>query len=361
MKILLALLMFGVLIFVHEIGHFIAARAFGVKVNEFALGMGPKIFSYKSQKSGTVYSLRLFPVGGFNDIEGENGDSTDDAAFCTKAVWKRMIIIVSGAALNLLFAVILMAGIVIATDKLGSTVVAAFTSNDSAQGEDAEGSETGTEFVGAVSNTAEKLAVGDKIVKINGKRVHIIDELVYTIAFECVEPADVTVIRNGETTVITDVVFPTYESSGIVFGSIDFSVYREEKNFGSIMKHSWFKCVSSMETIWESLFGLVSGKYGVEHVSGPVGVTDALGDAAESGTLTVLNMVVIISMNLGVFNLLPIPALDGGRLVFLIIEAIRRKPIRHDIEATVHTVGILVLMSIMVLVTFKDVFVIFKK
>jgi len=363
LSILIAILVFGVLIFVHELGHFLAARAFGVKVNEFAVGMGPKLLSHKSERSGTVYSLRALPFGGFNSIEGENGDSTDDAAFCVKPVWQRMIIIVAGAAFNLIFAVIVMCIIVIATDKLGSTIVAQFPEpvvSDTEQEGDGEEKENEIVLVGEPSNTKEKFQVGDKIIKINGKRVHVVDELVYTIAFEGVEPSTVTVIRNGETVVLENVVFPKYESGGIVFGTVDFKVAREDKNFFTVLKHSWFNCVSTMETIWESLFGLISGKYGMEQMSGPVGVTEALGDAAKSGILVVMNMAVMISMNLGVFNLLPIPALDGGRLVFLIIEAIRRKPLKAEVEGMVNTVGLLLLMALMVIITFKDVFTLFK-
>lgn len=363
MSILIAILVFGVLIFVHELGHFVAARAFGVRVNEFAIGMGPKLISHKSEKSGTVYSLRALPIGGFNSIEGENGDSTDEAAFCVKPVWQRMIIIVAGALFNLIFAIVVMAIVVIATDKLGSTVIATLPAPESnqVQQESGEGeSENEIVYVGEPSNTAEKFMVGDKIVKINGKRVHVVDELVYTIAFEGTKPATVTVIRNGETVVLENVHFPKYENSGIVFGTVDFKVMREEKNFFTVIKHSWFNCVSTMETIWESIFGLISGKYGVEHVSGPVGVTEALGSAAEGGVLVVMNMAVMISMNLGVFNLLPLPALDGGRFVFLVVEAIRRKPLKAEVEGLVHTIGILVLMALMVVITFKDVFTLFR-
>ncbi len=357
MSILIAILVFGVLIFVHELGHFIAARAFGVKVNEFAIGMGPKLISHKSEKSGTVYSLRIFPIGGFNSIEGENGDSTDEAAFCVKPVWQRMIIIVAGALFNLFFAIIVMAIVVMATDKLGTTVISKFKDTDVIKNEQVSEELV---YVGTPSNTAEKFMVGDRIVKINGKRVHVVDELVYTIAFEGTESTTVTVIRDGETVVLENVHFPKYESSGIVFGTVDFYVAQEQKTPLTIIKHSWFNCVSTMETIWESIFGLLSGKYGVEHVSGPVGVTEALGSAAESGILVVMNMAVMISMNLGVFNLLPIPALDGGRFVFLLIEAIRRKPLKAEVEGMIHTVGILALMALMVLITFKDVFTIFK-
>ena len=362
MSILIAILVFGVLIFVHELGHFLAARAFGVKVNEFAIGMGPKIFSHKSEKSGTVYSLRILPVGGFNSIEGENGDSTDEAAFCVKPVWQRMIIIVAGAVFNLIFAIVVMSIVVIATDKLGSTVISKLPEPSTAETEQvSDGSaENGKVYVGEPSNTFEKFMVGDKIVKINGKRVHVVDELVYTIAFEGTEATTVTVIRGGETVVLENVHFPKYESNGIVFGTVDFYVAQEQKNIFTVIKHSWFNCVSTMETIWESLFGLISGKYGMEHVSGPVGVTEALGSAAKSGVLVVLNMAVMISMNLGVFNLLPVPALDGGRFIFLLVEAIRKKPLKAEVEGMVHTIGILVLMALMVIITFKDVFSLFK-
>lgn len=358
MSILIAILVFGVLIFVHELGHFLAARTFGVKVNEFAIGMGPKLVSHKSEKSGTVYSLRVFPIGGFNSIEGENGDSTDEAAFCVKPVWQRMIIIVAGALFNLIFAIIVMAIVVIATDKLGSTVISKLPDPEASKVE--QDAEDGLVYVGEPSNTYEKFTVGDKIVKINGKRVHVVDELVYTIAFEGTEPATVTVIRDGETVVLENVIFPKYESGGIIFGTVDFFVARENKNPLTVIKHSWFNCVSTMETIWESIFGLISGKYGVEHVSGPVGVTEALGSAAEGGILVVMNMAVMISMNLGVFNLLPLPALDGGRFVFLLVEAIRKKPLKAEVEGLVHTIGILVLMTLMVVITFKDVFTLFK-
>ena len=357
MSILIAVLVFGVLIFVHELGHFLAARAFGVKVNEFAIGMGPKLISHKSGKSGTVYSLRIFPIGGFNSIEGENGDSTDEAAFCVKPVWQRMIIIVAGALFNLVFAIIVMAIVVIATDKLGTTVISKFKDPDTIQ---TEQEREELVYVGEPSNTAEKFTVGDRIVKINGKRVHVVDELVYTIAFEGTEATTVTVIRDGETVVLEDVHFPKYEKSGIVFGTVDFYVAQEKKTPLTIVKHSWFNCVSTMETIWESVIGLISGKYGVENVSGPVGVTEALGSAAKDGILVVMNMAVMISMNLGVFNLLPIPALDGGRFVFLLVEAIRGKPLKAEVEGMIHTIGILALMALMVLITFKDIFTLFK-
>ena len=342
MNILIAFLVFGVLIFVHELGHFVACRIFGVRVKEFAVGMGPKVLSHQSKKSGTVYSLRLIPVGGFNSIEGENGDSESEESLCAKPVWQRMIIIVAGAFFNLVLAFVVMCIIVLASDKLGGTVIAP-------PAEAEEGQEA------YVSTVYDKLFDGDKVIAINGKRVHVANELMSTVILEGAEPCDVTVIRDGRKMVIADVVFATQEVDGVVFGDMDFRLYREEKNLFTVIKHSWFNCASTMELIWESVIGLITGRFGVEHVSGPVGVTEALGNAAKSGVLDVMNMTVMISMNLGIFNLLPVPALDGGRFVFLVIEAIRRKPIKRETEATIHTIGILVLMGLMVLITFKDV------
>lgn len=337
-------------------GHFVAARIFGVRVNEFAIGMGPKIFSVKSKKSGTVYSLRVFPIGGFNSIEGENGDSSDEAAFCCKPVWQRMVIIVSGALVNIIFAALVMCIVVIGTDKLGSTVIA------NTRPPEASEEQSGEEITeSSVSNTYEKLLPGDEILKIDGKRVHIVDDLVYTVAFKGTKPVTVTVIRDGEKLDVEGVVFPTYESSGVTFGSVDFTVLRAEKNFFTVIEHSFYKCISSMEMCWESFAGLITGRYGLDQVSGPIGITEALGEATKSGWTTVLNMLVLISMNLGIFNLLPIPALDGGRFVFLLVEAIRRKPVKPDVEAMVHTVGILVLMLIMVVVACKDVFTLINR
>ena len=343
---IITVIVFGVLIFVHELGHFIAARIFGVRINEFAIGMGPKLFSYKGKKSGTLYSLRILPIGGYNSMEGEDGDGDGaEDSFCAKPVWQRMIIIVSGALMNILLGFIIMTVIVITTKHYASNVVDVFVKSEGM-------TEYPTEYGGLKS--------GDKIIKINGDRVHIADEVSYAIFNEGGKPVNVTVIRDGKKQVIENVQFPTSESGGVVYGVRNFYFKVEPKNLGSTLKHTFYGSINSMVQIFDSLKGMVSGKYGFKDVSGPIGVGEAIGEAAKIGTSTVLTLTVLLAMNLGIFNLLPIPALDGGRLVFLIIEAIRRKPLPKDVEATVNGVGMLILLGLVVVVAFKDVFMIFK-
>ncbi len=347
---LLTVLIFGVLIFVHELGHFIAARIFGVKVNEFAIGMGPKIFSKQSKKSGTVYSLRLLPIGGYNAMEGEDEESDDSGSFSSKPAWQRMIIIVAGGLMNLLLGIIVMFIMVLTMKQYVSTQIDCFRT-------DKEGVYADS-YVSPESGST--LLSGDVIYKINGKKVHIGDELSYRIFSDGAEPVDITVIRNGEKVILNDVQFPVAEISGIKYGVINFYVEPQEKTFGATVKQVFYGSINSMAQIFDSLKGIISGKYGFDDLSGPIGVGGAVGDAAKVGISSVLNLVVLLAMNLGIFNLIPIPALDGGRLVFLIIEAIRRKPVPKNIEATIHGVGMLLLFGLVIVVAFKDVFMLVK-
>lgn len=342
---LITVIVFGVLIFVHELGHFLAARIFGVKVNEFAIGMGPKLFSFRGKKSGTLYSLRLLPIGGYNSMEGENEESESEGAFCSKPVWQRMIIIVSGALMNILLGFIIMSIIVVTTKNYASNVVDVFVKSEGM-------TEYPTEYGG--------LRSGDKIIKINGDRVHIADEVSYAIFNEGGKPVNVTVIRDGKKQVIENVQFPTATSGDVVYGMRNFYFKVEPKNFVNTVKHTFYGSINSIVQIFDSIKGIMSGRYGLKEVSGPIGVGEALGEAAGMGITTLLTLTVLLAMNLGVFNLLPIPALDGGRLVFLIIEAIRRKPIPRDVEAGINGVGMLVLLGLVVVVAFKDVFMIFN-
>lgn len=336
LQILLAIFLFGLLIFIHEGGHFLFARLFKVTVNEFAIGMGPKIFSKKSKKSGITYSFRAFPIGGFVSMAGEDEESDDPNAFNKKPVWQRLIITVAGAAVNLLAGALVMAILVCASpDTLGSTVVHSFM-------DDAVSVEAG-------------LKEGDRITAIDGHKVHISDELMYEIMRLGIEPVDVTVIRGDEKIVLEDVEFPQMASEGIAFGSNDFYVYAEQPTFLNLAKHSFYKTTYTVKMIWESLYDLVSGRYGVEAVSGPIGVTEALTEAADTGAYNFTYLAVVISINLGVMNLLPLPALDGGRIVFLLIEAVRRKPIKQEIESYINFAGLALLMILMVFICIKDV------
>lgn len=341
--ILLAIAIFGILILVHEFGHYITARIFKVKINEFSIGMGPKLFSKKSKKTDIAYSLRALPIGGFVSMAGEDEESDDENAVSKKPAWQRFIIIIAGATMNILTGIIAM------------VLLVSFSSSWAIGGTQ----------VGMIPDEYESYAaqsglqVGDKIVKIDDTRVHYTTDLVYTVLEECVVPVDVTVERNGEITVLENVTFPTFEESGVTYGECFFKLNRLKKTPYNVISYSLNTSFATIKTIWNSLIGLVSGKYGMSAVSGPVGTTTAVAESAKLGIDNLVYISVFITMNLGIFNLLPLPALDGGRLVFIIIEMIRRKPVDPKYEGYVHFAGIVVLMLLMILITFKDIISLF--
>ncbi len=454
--IILAVLVFGVLILIHEGGHFLFARLFKVTVREFSIGMGPALFSRKSKKTGIAYSLRLVPFGGYVSMVGEDEDSEDENAFCKKPVWQRFIITAAGAAVNLLAGILVMVILVATTMDLASTRVATFTNlypedkiteiagipveNDAElayhmirageekvtltvlragqtvtlsdiafdkaeplfdaqsvlQKEDVIIAVNDTDVItsadiveallpadAAVSVTVVRddlrdplsftvskesftlgsmqsgLREGDTVVEVEGTSVHTANELVYEISRKAIDPIDLTVVRDGETVVLKDVVFPQTESSGVVFGQMDFRVAPEVKTVGSVLKHSVCISWSTIKMVWESLYDLVTGRYGLNAVSGPVGVTQVMSEAASQSAADFFYLAVVITMNLGVMNLLPLPALDGGRLLFLTIEGIRRKPISRNVEGYIHFAGFVILMILMVLIMAKDIVALF--
>ncbi len=345
--ILIAVLMFGVLIFVHELGHFLAARAFGVRVYEFSIGMGPKLLWYDSKKSGIRYKLCMIPLGGYVSMAAEGEDdaapSDDPRAITNQKPWKRFIVMAAGGAVNLLVGFILMFAVVIGS-PMGSTVVAEHAS----LGE------------GQVSTAEYGLMQYDEIIEIDGKRVRTMMELDYEIMRRGIEPVEVVVLRdeNGDGVaekVSLTVTFLTETSSGQVIGARDFSVYAKEKTFGSVVTDTVFRGVCSVRMVWESLFDLITGRYGMDAVSGPIGITETVSETVSYGVIPLLYLVALISINLGVVNLLPLPALDGGRLVFVLIEMIFRKPVPRHIEATIHMIGLFALLGLSFLVAVVDV------
>lgn len=445
--ILYAILIFGLLIFIHELGHFIVARLCGVKVLEFAIGMGPKLFSWVGRKSGTRFSLRLLPFGGFVNmlgetgmevVQGDNGEGEDSAvllretrneedkettytvtpdlaaqAYCNQSVWKRILISVAGPAMNLILGFLLMLVIVLVQgqNSAATTVVAGFhvqyTAEEAQYGfekddhlyavngerllsyadferlvKEANGQSitvtvqrinadhTDYEMIDIPASLTEAdlalftgslsencgLNIGDKVIKVNSTRVHTYDELSYEIMNQGYKPLKLTVMRDGERIELKDVIVPSYESEGVVFGNMDFLIYREpDFNFITVIKHTWFRSLSTVKMVYDSLFGLFSGRYGVEAVSGPVGITKVVGQAAQYGLVPVLNLVVIISINLGVMNLLPIPALDGGHIFIYLIEVVRRKPMKRELEGIINFVGLVLMLALAVLIAIKDI------
>ena len=339
---LIAIFVFGILILIHELGHFISARIFKVTINEFSIGMGPRIFSRTSKKTGIKYSLAALPIGGFVAMAGEADESDDPNSFDKKSAWQRFIITAAGAVVNIV-AGFLVTAILTLMIPIGNTTVTSFI----------DLGEQGYE-VGDVT-TEGTLRIGDKITGIDGKRVRIYDELNYEITRRAYQPVDITLIRDGEEITLTDVVFPTVAENGTSFGLRDFTVAPVEKTFGSVISFSWSKSVLIVRMCWESLVDLVTGRYSLAAVSGPVGVSTAIGEAASAGLQPLLYMFALISINLGFMNLLPIPALDGGRTITLIAEMITRKRIPPKVENAVNTVGLMVLLGFSFLILIKDV------
>ncbi len=457
--ILLALLVFGLLIFIHELGHFIVARLCGVKILEFSIGMGPKLLSKTSKKTGTAYSLRAFPIGGYVNMLGENGmetvqgdngissesenlfvNSTESdqtrnqasaaidpelakQAYCNQSVWKRILISLAGPAMNVLLGFILMLCIVVAAghEAIGTTKVGAFFVQYTAETEQSgflkndyldackisgdenadwqtvrsvdwlidtcenspaktldirvervgENGEYTTVILKNVAVTrdfadqyfnqslsAQQLQINDEIIKVNSTSVHTAYELSYEIMNQGHKPITFTVLRNGDKIELAPIQLPTFVDSNTTFGNQDFRIYgvkEEEFGIGTILKHAWYRSVSTVKMVFDSLVGLFSGRYGVEAVSGPVGITKTISDVAQTGLLNLIYFVTVISINLGVMNLLPFPALDGGHLLLYLIEIIRRKPVKKEVEGIINFVGLVILLALAVLISIKDI------
>ena len=337
-KVIIAILVFGLLILIHELGHFLFARLFGVTVEEFSIGMGPRLISRVSEKTGIRYSLALIPFGGYVAMAGENEECDDPNSFDKKPAWQRFIITIAGASINIIAGFIAMI-IYTSVTSIGATEVYDFPEKSF-----------------EVRSEDSGLMAGDVITHVDGVRVGIADELSYEIMRRGYEPIDLTVIREGKTLTLTDVVFPTDTQSGQTFGVMDFRVVgKRDKSLVEVLSFSVRKSVLMMRMCWESLFDLITGRYTLEAVSGPVGISGAIGEAAAAGAEPLLYMVAMISINLGVMNLLPIPALDGGRTITLIAEMITRKRIPPKVENAVNTVGLMVLLGFSFLILIKDV------
>ena len=339
MKIIIAILMFSFIIIFHELGHFLLAKKNKIKVNEFCLGLGPTLFGIT--KGETKYSIKLLPFGGACMMEGEDGESESEGSFNSKSVWARIAVVAAGPVFNFILA-FLLALIVIGTAGFDRPEVKGVM-----EGYPAE--EAG-------------LKAGDIIKEINGKNIHIYREVsVYTL-FHSNENLEVTYERDGEEYTCT--ISPKYnkEAGRNLFG-IYGNTMRERGNILETIKYSVYEVKYWIEVTMDSLKMLVTGRVSVNELSGPVGIVKNIGDTYDesksAGTLsvvlTLINYSIMLTANLGIMNLLPLPALDGGRLVFLIIEAVRKKRVDPDKEGMVHFVGLMLLLALMVLVMFNDI------
>lgn len=342
MDIVITILVFFAIILIHELGHFTAARIFGMTVDEFSIGMGPRLFKVRGKK--TLYSFRLLPIGGAVQL-GEDIESDDPNSFRNKPVWQRMIVIVAGAVMNLILGLIVCIISVSVGGDIATTQVSQFSDK---------------------SVSSEKLMLGDKIVGMNGMPVWTTMDISYFFqntaakADEQTERVyfDMTVVRDGKRVELNDVPFALAkqsetQSAGIV---IDFAVLPEAKTVGSVLSMGFRTALTEGRLIWLTLIDLVTGTYGVNDLSGPIGVVTTMSTAYRTMSMNAfLTLVAFITINIGIFNLLPIPALDGARFFFLLIEAIRRKPIPAEKEGMVHFIGFAALMLLMLIVTFNDI------
>lgn len=337
LTIISTILVFGVIILIHELGHFLTALAVGIKVNEFSIGMGPQVYSWG--KKGITYSLRAFPIGGYVSMEGEDNESSDGKAFCNTSIGRRILVVVAGATMNIILGAAIILLITSRQDLISTTIVADFTEE---------------------STSSQVLQKGDNIVSVNNRKVHTVNNIGFRLMQDNDGLVDFVVIRDGKKLELENVPFDMVEvQEGINTIKLDFIVYGTEPTFTGVFKESYYWTTGIMEQVYVSFVDLVSGKYGLNQLSGPVGVSEVIGEAASNGLSSTMMMVALLSINIGIFNLLPLPALDGGRLFFLIIEAIFRRRIPAKYEVIINTAGIVALMGLMVVVTFNDILKLF--
>ena len=351
-SIIFAILLFSIIIFVHELGHFVAAKLSGVQVNEFALFMGPAIF--KKQVGETLYSLRCIPLGGYCAMEGEDEDTDNPRSFQKAAWWKRLIILVAGAATNLIIGFLLLL-LVFSFNQYNSMPVI-----DSVQPDCTVVREDG-------------LQLGDRIWEIDGYRVYTTSDAMLLLSFDS-PTHDIVVKRNRQKLVFDDYAMERNEyvdaETGEKSSLYGFSFGYEDASFGKLIPYTWDSTRSVVQSVRISLVKLVTGEAGLKDMAGPVKITQMMSEAAvESDTfgLAILNMLYFggfIAINLAVMNMLPIPALDGGRCVGLLLttgfEKIFRRKLNPKYEGYIHGVGMVLLMALMAIILFKDIFSIFK-
>lgn len=345
--IIIAILFFGLLVFFHELGHFTFAKLFKVKVNEFSMGMGPALF--KRKKGETLYALRLFPIGGYVSMEGEDEDSECENAFNKKLAWQRFIIVAAGGVINLIMGLVIVIIMLSNSQYVGTPTVNYFYENS--------------------VSSQYGLQAKDTIVEIDGKRVYSNLDISFLMSRSDDGIYDFVVKRDGEKVELRDVKFASerLEVNGKETLSItyDFTLVGKEPNVINVLTTSVRETMSLSRMVWLSLLDLATGRYGLSDLSGPIGTVSVIAEVVEDGRETMdfstaFFFMALIAVNIGLFNLLPLPALDGGRLLFLFIEMIFRKPVPQKYEGWVHTIGFALLMLLMVVICFSDIMKLIK-
>ena len=374
-------IMFLLMVSLHEFGHFIVGKLTGMEIKEYAIGMGPAIF--KKQGKETLYSVRILPIGGYCAFEGEDEESDNPRAFSNQSTWKKIAVVIAGSVMNIILGFVIFSIISINS--------APFVTNE----------------IASLDQRAymyqEGVMPGDRIVAINGHGINFYRDIkLYSDELSPDENVNITLKRNGEKFKIS---IPLSKcESEIIYGEngatrktlvngvleeehlkykegyeipkeyigksiketsylMGFSPKTEEISFFGVIEDAWYNTLFAVRLVYTSLRDMLTGKVGLEQVSGPVGVVDTVNTVVKSGggILSILSIAALLTINLGIFNLLPIPALDGGRLLFLLYELIFRKKVPQDKEGLVHMIGFILLMLIAVVVLFKDVFMIITR
>ena len=337
MRIVLAILVFSLIVFVHELGHFLLAKMNKIRVDEFSIGMGPRLLS--TVKGETRYSLKLFPIGGSCMMGEDDVDDMSEGSFNSKSVWARIAVVAAGAVFNFILAFIF-AVIIVGYTGYDEPVISGVLPGYSAE--------------------AEGMQEGDRIVRMNGKKINVWREVTYYNMFHAGETVELVYERDGEKYEVT--IVPKQDEDGNYLMGVTSPAQYKKANVFTAIQYGVYEVKFWISTTLESLKMLITGSVGVDQLSGPVGIVDVVDDtyqqSKEYGAVVVLmqmlNIGILLSANLGVMNLLPLPALDGGRLVFLVIEAIRGKRVAPDKEGMVHFVGMMLLFALMIFVLFND-------
>ena len=352
MSILFAILLFSLLIFLHELGHFVAAKLSGVRVNEFSMFMGPAI--WKKQKGETLYSIRCIPIGGYCAMEGEDGGSDDPRSFDRAAWWKRLIILAAGSLMNFLTGLVLL-GVFFGPDQqFVMPVVTQIEEGCSIAGEDG-------------------IREGDRILEVDGEKIYVYSDFQMILDLNGGENHDLVLLRDGQRVELKDFAmvkgeFPNEDGSTSLRYGFSFSLV--PASFTETVKYVWNSALDMVRMVRLSLKMLLTGQAGIRDVGGPVMIVQQMTQVAEASATTyfaVMNLIyfgAFIAINLAVMNLLPIPALDGGRIVCLLIttlvEASTHEKINPKYEGYLHGVGMILLLALMALIMFKDIFVLIK-
>ena len=344
--IIIGVLLFNLIVFAHELGHFSAARASGMKVIEFAIGMGPRVLKFG--KKGTIYSLRVFPVGGFCAVEGEDEESDSPDAYEKKTVWQRMIFVVAGATMNMILGFLMIFFLLAQKTEFNTTTIATFNNT--------------------TISSSSGLVAGDTITAVNGSKTHTYTDLKNAIILGLIadgkEMLDTDILRNGEKIHLKDAPLAVItQEDGKSSIDIGFDVKTTNKTFATLLRQAFFETVSTVKYVWSSLTKLIIGQVSVKNVMGPIGMASAVGNVATEGLKVspmaainnIVNFMAMITVNLGIINLLPLPALDGGRLLFLLVELITRKKLKSEHEGWIHAIGFFLLIGLMILISFGDI------